>query len=202
MRTGLLAVGAAMAIVGAGVVVAVAMPFGPGTPSKTDRVWQSSVSADSWEKHELPAVPAGTAAIMFSWNTSRTAQVYWYAAGPCVSTAGWCLDGGPLAFWSDNTTGHWTDSGPPPSGYCIMVDDPSSAPVNFSGELVESYAGPSHRLPMVPLLLILGGGSLLAGIGGLAIYLGLFLPSGVYSAPEATPRPDGGDDDAPPEPPG
>lgn len=186
-----------MAIVGASVVVAVSMPFGSMGSSETDRTWQTLVGPDTSAKHDLPTTPVGNAAVRFSWNSTHAAEVYWFAAGPCAQVAGWCLEGGPLANWTGNTTGHWTGSGAPASAYCVLVEDPTSAPVNFSGELVESYSNAPHHLPMIPLVLIVGGGALLVGIGGLAIYLGLFLPSGIYQ----TPAPDDEGEDSPYDPP-
>jgi hypothetical protein len=193
VRTGLLAVGAAIAIVGAGVVAAVALPFGAAASSTTDRSFQSSVGPDTWKTYNIPAASAGDAAVRFDWNSTHATEVYWYAAGPCVGSASWCLKGGPLASWKGNTTGHWAGFGPPSTGYCVLVDDDNNVSVNFTGEFVESYPAPNHRLPMVPFALVLGGGTMLIGMGGLAMYLGVFLPSGVYRS-EPT-----GSDDADPE---
>ena len=75
----------------------------------------------------------------------------------------------------------------------MIVDDPGDAGLNFTSEFVESYPAPAHHLPLVPFALVVSGGSFLVGIGGLAIYLGVFLPSNVYGAPppeEDDPSPD------------
>lgn len=192
MRTGLLAVGAAMALVGAGVMIAVTMPVGTSQESKTDRSWVLPVDPDNWATYNVPAAAEMHAAISFSWNTSRAAEVDWYVAGPCpTDPASWCLHG-VLKSWSGSTSGNWTTTGPTSSGYCVqVVNENGSESVSFSGEFVESYPAPSHHLPMLPLAFGIGGGALLIGMGGLAIYLGVFLPPGVYrSSPEGSPGDD------------
>jgi hypothetical protein len=188
-----------MAIVGAGVVVAVVMPFGSATPAKTEGSWQASVISGPPDKHAVSTSPTGSATVTFTWNSSVSVEVWWYQAGPCGGNAppgSWCLVAGPpLATWAANTSGHWTDSGAPASAYCVLVENSGSAPVNFSDQFVESYVDPLHHLPLLPFGLIVGGGALLVGIGGLAIYLGAFLPSGVY---QAVPGDEFADRDEPP----
>ncbi len=199
-----------MAIVGAGVVGAVSMPFGAMTDSRTDHTWQSSVAPDSHKKYDMPVAPAGTASVRFSWNSTRPAEVWWFAAGPCSdppsNASAWCLDGSAIVNWTGSTSGHWTASGPPATGYCVLVDDDGSVSVNFTGEFVEAVPDPGHRLPMVPLALALSGGSMLVGIGALAVYLGVFLPSGVYRPkgprPSAEDSPEFDEGDAPLDPDG
>lgn len=190
MRTGLLAVGAAMAIVGAGVVAAVALPLAPSGSSRSDYLWQPKIIPGHATQDDVPSPAAAQAHVTFSWNSSILTEVFWFAAGPCDGGIGWCVTSAPLKEWAGNTSGKWTASGRPPSAYCIMVEDPTSAQANFSAEVVETYTDSAHRMPLVPLLLIVGGGTLLVGIGGLAIYLGVFLPGGVYSAPELGNVPD------------
>jgi len=183
VRTGLIAVGAAMALVGAGVVVAITLPFSPADSSQTDRTWEAPVPAKAEVFHDVEAASVGAASISLSWHSTKAVAVYWYEAGPCAApSVGWCVDGGPLQTWTPTTSGNWTSSGPAASEYCIMVDDPTNSALNFSAEFVESYPDPGHPIPTLPLALGVSGGALLIGLGGVAIYLGLFLPTGVYSS--------------------
>ncbi|MFY9717256.1 MAG: hypothetical protein WAK40_04910 [Thermoplasmata archaeon] len=180
MRTGLLAVGAAMVIVGAGVAIAVTMPFtSPGT-SRTVQTWDSQVRAGTSKTYDVPASPSNSAAMQFDWNSTNATMVVWYVAGPCPTTPGWCLEGAIKSWTAGNTSGNWSGFGPAASGYCLFIHDSGSAPINFTGEFVESVPTPGHHLPMIPFAIVLSGGSILMGIGGLSIYLGLFLPSGTY----------------------
>ena len=185
-----------MAIVGAGVVVAVTLPFAASAPTMTAHTWDSQVGPDTWRTYDVPADAAHSAAVRFTWNASRAAEVYWYAAGPCASGTGWCLEG-VLANWSGTTSGNWTAIGVAATGYCILVDDSGSASMNFTGQFVESVSNPGHRLPMVPLAFGLGGGAILIGMGGVATYLGLFLPASVYRSESTTPGDDDDPDDLP-----
>ena len=175
-----MAVGAAMAIIGAGVVVAVSLPVGATTVSETDRSWVTFLGPGSWQPHAFAAVmvPRGTASFAFSWNASGSAEVDWYAASPCGNPLGWCR--GPwIANWSA-TSGLWHGSGRPMSGYYVLVNNSGNATVTFTGEFVESYPDAEPHLGVAPLAWTMGGGGLLIGMGALAIYLGIFLPSGVY----------------------
>jgi hypothetical protein len=206
VRTGLLAVGAAMAIVGAGVVFAVTMPLVPAPASKTDRSWDVSLTADSWQSHDLVAASAGTASVTFNWNASKAADVDWYAIEPCsnstplVRIAGqsWCIQGQALDKWTNLSSGNWTARGPPSIGYCVLVDNSGAAPVSFTAEFQESYHASGKRLPLVPMVLVVAGGSLLAAIGGIAAYLGAFLPAGVYRDDEMVDGPLDPDEPDPP----
>jgi hypothetical protein len=175
-----------MAIVGAGVIVAVAMPFGSADHSQTDRSWQVPLGPGDSQMHPIPAAPAGTAAVTFVWNSSQATEVYWYAASPCFispNITSLCIEGAPLANWTGNTSGHWTASGPPASGYCVLVNNVGKSAVTFFAEFIESYLDPDPRLPAVPLAWSVAGGVLLVGLGVTAAYLGVFLPSGVFQTP-------------------
>jgi hypothetical protein len=170
-----------MAIVGAGVVAAVVLPFSSASPSQTERSFQTYVGPGDWSEQALPAAAAGNAHVEFTWNASHATEVDWYVAWPCGGGKGWCIEGGPLAQWTGRTTGTWNTSGAPASGYCVMIVDSGSQSVNFTGQFIESYSSdPGRHLPMVPLALVISGGSMLVGMGGLALYLGAFLPSGIY----------------------
>jgi len=179
VRTGLLAVGAAMAIVGAGVVAAITMPFAAPDTSRSSQSWDFVVPPESLKTYNITATPGDSASVRFAWNSTVATKVVWYSAGPCSPTPNWCVSG-ILASWNGNTTGKWTVSGVPPTGYRVQIVDSGSAPVSFSGQFVESVSEPSHHLPMVPFAFVLSGGSILIGLGGLSIYLGLFLPSGTF----------------------
>jgi hypothetical protein len=179
-----------MAIVGAGVVIAVTMPFTAPATSQTAHSWDSTVGAGRITPYYVPAAPSTSAAIRFNWSSSNSTEVNWYAAGPCSPAPSWCIEGGPIASWPGNTSGSWSGTGPAGSGYCILVNDHGSVSVNFSGEFIESVRSSTHPLPMVPFAIVLSGGSILIGIGGLSIYLGLFLPAGTYRPRGSTPTDD------------
>ena len=181
MRAGLVAVGAAIAIVGAGIVVAVGLPV-----SEAARESHSSASAfgtvnpGAWYTFTMNATAAGQATESFSWNANGPVEVDWYAVIPCSTPRTWCFEGGPLQLWNNNTSGHWSSDGAAASIYCVRVNDTAGQALNFTGVFEESAVDPPTRLPTIVLAWLVVGGSLLAGIGGIGVYLGLFLPTDVY----------------------
>ena len=143
----------------------------------------------------LHAVATGDGSANIAWNASAPAVVYWYAEAPCNPPPGWCFEGGALANWSGMLGGQWSWQGNVASLYCLYIVDKADRSVNITASFAESYPTSTHRLPLVPFLWTMAGGSLLLGVGGMAVYLGVFLPAGVYSTPAAVPRDPNADPD-------
>jgi len=181
VRAGLVAVGAAIAIVGAGIVVAVGLPVSEAShESHSSASAIGTVSPGSWYTFTMNATAANQATESFSWSASGPVEVDWYAVIPCPTPRTWCFEGGALQSWSDNTSGHWTDNGAASPIYCVRVNDTAGLTLNFTGDFEESAVDPPMHLPTLVLAWLVVGGSLLAGIGGIGVYLGLFLPTDVY----------------------
>lgn len=182
MRAGLVAVGAAIAIVGAGIVVAVGLPVSLGShETHASGSAAGTVTPGGWYHFALNATAASQASESFSWKASGPAEVQWYAAFSCSTNLTWCVEGGPLQEWQNDTSGQWSNNGSASAIYCVWVDAPAGHSVNFTGSFVESAMEPPTRLPTFVLAWLVVGGSLLAGIGGIGVYLGLFLPTDVYA---------------------
>jgi hypothetical protein len=199
VRTGLIAVGAAFAVVGAGVIAAMTMTVPGPTATRTGDADVNQLAAGQARTMMMSAVATGAGSVSLSWWSSTPMQVAWYAAVACKSSdgTGWCLLGGPLANWTKTPNGDWSREGSVSGLYCLWIEDPGNVSANFSASLVESYPTLTHVLPIVPLLWTMGGGSLLVGVGGMAVYLGIFLPSGVYSVPLPAPRAPAGGPEGP-----
>jgi hypothetical protein len=173
------AVGTAIAIVGAGVIVAVALPF---TAPGAQRVSTADglAAKSSWTAY-FSTTDNAQASVTFSWNASSSADVRWYSAYTCDGGTGYCIQsGGPLKSWNGAVKGEWSNNGAPSTLYCVWVADNATAPLSFSGQFQELYHSSLVPLGVLGLGLTLTGGALLLGIGGVSIYLGLFLPGGTY----------------------
>jgi len=188
VRIGLIAVGAAFAIVGAGVIAAMALTEQGPSATRTGEASLEQLAPATNATILLPAVATGDGLANLAWNASAPAEVYWYAEAPCSPPPGWCFEGGALANWSGIMGGEWSWQGNVASLYCLYVVDKADHSVNITASFVESYPTAIHRLPLVPFLWTMAGGSLLLGVGGMAVYLGAFLPAGIYSTPAAVPR--------------
>lgn len=179
--------GTALAVVGAGVVASLALTMESSQATRTGVASVNDLAASTGTLMLVPAVPTGDGAAELTWSASAPSEVWWFEEVPCTPEPGLCIVGGALAHWSGTPTGEWSWHGSVSNYYGLVVEATSNRSVNFSASFAESYPVLSHLLPTVPFVWTMVGGSVLLGIGGMAVYLGLFLPSGVYSTPETAP---------------
>jgi hypothetical protein len=184
-----MAVGSAFLIVGAAVIVGL---LNPGYDPSVERSGSGEVPllpAGDWRPLCFPATASGAAALSLSWSASSLVNVSLYAVSPPCPTA--TVSGPPLWTWQDAIGGSKAATVPTASWYELVVTAPggSGPPVNFTASLNERYRIGTLTLPLVPFLLTMVGASMLAGMGAVALYLGLFLPSGVFSPLEGEPTP-------------
>jgi hypothetical protein len=191
VRPGLLAVGAALAIVGAAVIVVLVAPSDV-PPSTHTGSWNEQDLPQSPQTYFFPAMSSGSAVLSVTWSLGiqptelASSSVSWYAATACSTGTDWCPDGPALVNWTNDTSGVWSDSGSSGPMFELSVDavGRGGTPVDLAATFSEQYRTTDRPLPMVPFLLVMSGGALLAGIGAVAVYLGLFLPPGLYPRPE------------------
>lgn len=182
MRPGLVAVGAAFALVGAGVIVAVLWAPDATPVTRSHGAVVDSLAPGDWRQFNVPATPSSSAQMSLQWTSSNVVVVDWYYLFSCTnSSTGWCPPFQPIVSWFAVSSGNWSVSGNSASYYLLYVQDASNVSVNFSATFVEHYRPTPLTLEPMPLAVVLAGGSLLTGTGAVALYLGLFLPTGVYS---------------------
>jgi len=74
------------------------------------------------------------------------------------------------------------------TAFILDVQNPGTSSLAFAGTVSVEYT-PGAPLPTWAWGVIALGGVVLLGMGGIALFLGLFLPAGVYQdEPGATPR--------------
>ncbi len=194
-----MALGAALALVGAGVVIVVTSTGNIPTVSRTSLATIDQLASDDWRLDVVPATVADPATLALGWNASGPIDVSWYVAVRCNSPlTPWCLQIPALFTWNGSKTGSWSHSGAAAAYYGLLVESPPGAhpPVNFTAVFEEQYRSGPLTMPFWPLVIAMAGGSLLAGIGAVAVYLGIFLPSGTYPRlPDRERFPDTGLDD-------
>lgn len=171
-------VGVALAVVGAGVIAAVSVSVPSPPISRTGSFSLDDFTSASWSSSLFAAVPTSSAGLSLLWDSSGSMSVTLAAAAKCSSPPGWCEEGSALVNWTNTSHGSWNASGPSTSLYVLeFLSTGSSGSVNFSAEFNESYRTTGPALPPVLYGLAVAGGGVLIGIGGLATYLGLFLPT-------------------------
>jgi hypothetical protein len=181
MRPGLVAVGAAFAIVGAGVIASVLWTADAPTVERNGSVAANNIAPGNWTEFTLPATSSSSASLQLHWSATGSVDVSWILTFSCVSPLGWCPEPTPAANWSSVRGGNWTHTGTAVALYVLYVQDATNVPINFTGTFVEKYRPAPLALSPLPLAVVITGGSLLLGTGAVAVYLGIFLPSGIYS---------------------
>jgi hypothetical protein len=197
VRAGLLVAGAAVAVIGVGVLLA-SLSFSTG-PMETqfDPISVSTVAGHSFFSQQLTGVNRSSASISLVWSSSRYLNVNVYSSEPCPHLTGVCASGTPVAFWWGDS-GRWSTSGSLSFPLFLNLSNPNGTTATFTGILLESYTTSALANPTWNLFLPLTGGVVLIAIGGVAVFLGLFLPKGVYTRPPGPPGEydeDDGDDD-------
>ena len=185
MRAGLLAAGTAVAIIGVGVLIAT-LTFSTGPQgTQTDPVTVPSLAGHSFYSPELEGINQSSTDTHFAWASSQSLLVTLYPSVSCLQPKGICSSGRALVSWWA-TSGSWSASGQLAYPLFLNVTNPNGTPVAFAGTLVETYATSALTNPSWGLFLPLIGGVVLLVIGGVGIFLGLFLPQGVYSQPDSS----------------
>jgi hypothetical protein len=211
VRTGLVVVGAALAIVGAGLTLSAF--FEPGSPSLTQVNPLSAPNLLPGEPRTMVVWLENTSSgtLSLSWVSSSTVNVSVYRATACGFVTSnthvrYCINGSALASWPSSSSGHWNISGTISFPLLLNVDNLGSKLANVSAVFDEVWASTSPPVPTWIFLSTLTGGVVCISLGGVAIFLGLFLRAGVYSdrAPRDDPElddlefdPEGPDPDGP-----
>lgn len=202
VRPGLVAIGLAIAFVGAGLGGSLVL-----LPSGTNETVSSTITLGV-----LPGAPSNWtinltqnsgSSLVVSWTTTAAANVTLWGLGACPSGTGLCPVSPAIESWTTAATGRWSTSGPLGPGLLVSVTDAAGRSISFSGTATEGY--PTKGTTSLPVeTLEIAAAAVLLLIGGVAVFLGLFLRSGVYGrnpAPRTSPYPriddDELDDDAP-----
>lgn len=180
MRTGLVAIGGVVAVLGAGLILA--LFFLSTGPASTIHVSLGNPALGGGSNFSVVVTGPGSSSgsISISWTTSAPANVTLSPANPCGT--GTCPVGPPVLSWTRSTSGNGVVSSPNASVYLLVVTNPGGAPIKFSAMVtVSSTTG--ITVPTWASVVIIAGGVVLLGIGGVALFLGMFLPGGVYRDP-------------------
>jgi len=202
VRTGLVIVGVALAVVGAGLTLSAF--FQPGAPSLTQI---NPLAAPNLQ----PGLPrtmvvwlenttSGT--LELNWVSSSTVNVSVYQATSCGfvnanAHVEYCPQGAALVSWPSNSSGHWNTTGAISFPLLLNLQNLGAKPVTVNAVFDEVWSSTNPGVPTWIFVSTLAGGVVCITLGAVAIFLGLFLRSGLYSPP---PRGDGPDpDDLDPE---
>jgi len=184
VRTWLVVLGLVIAVLGAALILTL---FALSQSSATTTQFtpqETGLGAHLNQTWVVPAPAPGAGSIGLSWTATPAANVSLWPATPCSNPLGFCPTGTAALSWSSAASGKGTVSSAVSSTYVLVLVNPGSGPLKFSGVVTVIY-GSGPVLPVWSWGLIALGGLALMAIGGIALFLGLFLPGGVYRDPDA-----------------
>jgi len=151
----------------------------PGQP-RTMVVWLQNTSSGTLE---------------LNWVSSATVNVSVYRATNCGFVNAnarviFCPDGAALVSWPSNSSGHWNTTGAIAFPLLLNLQNLGPTPVTVNAVFDEVWASTSPAVPTWIFLSTLAGGVACISLGAVAIFLGLFLRSGLYSRPPSGNGPD------------
>ena len=187
VRTRLVAVGLAIALVGGGLVAAVVLGAGSGTTTVTTSI-SAGISPGGTDNWTVNLTPTSSGALTLAWTSSAPANVSLWQAAPCGSGSGTCPSGPALAVWPASQGGRWSATGSIAGLYILSATNAATGRITFAAAETESYPSADRMFSDAVAWLIIVGAGLLLTLGGIAVFLGLFLPSGVYSGRPEEPR--------------
>lgn len=181
-----MAIGAAIAVVGAGVIVAIVDPGSNPQLTRTSTAFADGLGTGDSRSFVLYATATDRATFSLVWLAGGLMSVELYNAYSCRTPP--CITYPAIVVWPGDKNGSWSATGTAASEYELVVE-PAGAPngtFNFVANFTEKYRSEALSLPLMAFAVTMAGGSVLAGIGGVLLYLGLFLPAGVYRTVERT----------------
>lgn len=184
MRTGLVVLGIVIAVLGVGLFLTLFfLAEGPSTTTQI-RPEDPSVLHNVSQSWILPGPVAGRGSVSLSWTTSALAEVDLWGATPCTAPGGFCPSGPALLNWTSSVSGKGTVSSASGATFVLMVTNHGNIPLRFAAVVSVTYTPGTPVTTWIWALIAAGGMALLA-IGGIALFLGLYLPGGVYHDPDA-----------------
>jgi len=191
VRSGLVVLGLALALVGAGVTLTgLLAPVGSdSTHALLNSISAPNIAPNQTRVAVILMTNTSSGSLALSWSATNSLTVKLFQGVRCTGESGYCAVGSALASWPANTSGSWNRTGPLAFPFLFSMYNFALANLTLRGTLAESFTVGPNSLPTWALAIILVGGVTLVAIGVIAVFLGLFLRSGVYTQPEAvTPR--------------
>lgn len=194
MRAGLVGIGAlflAVATVSGGVLYLTPLPQAgqtitsefpsiPSSPNQTRMVL-------------IPGPSDRSAGFTFTWQATQPYDVELYEAPGCLNASLGCASGPAVVTWTGNVSGRYATNGEITFPYLLVWTDRSTSTA-LLGATATCIWNVAPTASIWTLVAEMGAAGALAIVGGVILFLGLFVRSGVYrrSAPPAPPpEPDG-----------
>ena len=190
VRTGLAVVGIVIAVVGAAVFLTIVL-YPPTTLHTTivpQKLYGPAEPNGSTNNQAIIFPLSPSASLFVIWSSNGSIDASFYVASACTfynGSTGQCT-GNASAQWNGASSGTWNSSaGHPEACPCYLtLRNPHSYAISVETILLETYQQRVPALDTFSYASVLFGSILLLGIGCLATFFGLFLPSGIFRRDE------------------
>lgn len=198
MRTGLVIIGLVILVVGAAVFLTVGL-FPPTHSVST--ITSSSFLASAPPNGTvgghagiLPAQPQG--AVLLAWQANASVGLQFFDEDGCHIFVDNTCKGTPLVSWPLNSSGVYASASSLICSCYAIPSNPHAWEVGISGQLFVTYPTVVNSLSEASYIAIVLASLILLLIGGLALFLGLFLRGHLFRRP---PPPGGTEEDLDPD---
>ena len=186
MRPWLVIIGVAFLTLAVGTLGSLYLPSAPGPSTSVHTFTGLPEPAPSRSSGSSPAInPVNTSStFLLTWRSTVNLNVSWpWGNGPSCGGGLPCAPLlQPLATWSNQTSGSWSFTGRLTGPLYLEWYNPGPSGGSISFTLRQTVTSGSG-LAGIGALLVDASLVILAAIGGLALFLGVFLRGGVYRGP-------------------
>lgn len=183
MRPGLVVVGGLLVTLGASALASIYV-LAPPAPTTTTSITGAPVSVPARQEASTPPislVTSGAATLRVTWQSTTDVNASLTAGTACAGLPPACGTADTLASGGGRSA-LWVVGSPGRGPIYITWYNNGSVAASVRYTIAETVASPDQLPAVVQLLVDIALGSLTA-IGGLALFLGLFLRGGVYRRP-------------------
>ncbi|MCI4328069.1 MAG: hypothetical protein L3J86_00665 [Thermoplasmata archaeon] len=185
MRPWLVIVGVAFLLVGGGALLALLLAPAPSvTQQSTSQLDGQFTPASSTASATIPAANAARGTLVLHWSSTIPVAVDLLV--PCAPSLFGCVSGPSLASWPANASGSFSFAGSLNREYVLSWATPAGEPATFTFSAVARWTVQSSP-PAADAIAEVASG-LLAGVGAVALFLGLFLRGGFQRPPRVVSR--------------
>lgn len=185
MRPGLVVVGALLLLLAASLLYGV-MSQASGHGHVTTHLLSFELPAGETTSAFGWGTNGSVVSVALSWRASSSVEAVLSAPTGCQASAASCATGTVLAQWGPNLSGAWAAAGSSSFPLLLRFTNAGAATASVTVSLVAAAAPPAPLAPWVLASALLSAATLLA-VGGVSLFLGLFLRGGVFRPPAAPP---------------
>ena len=182
VRPGLVVVGVALIFLGAASVVTFSLSQTTSDNDQRSTLLPNVVGANNTGSALLTGTDAESATFTVTWSSTVPLQVTLLSVPGCIPFQPPCPGTSTVATWAQNLSGTYSVSGPIRFPFLLVWTDstPGTGFLNATAlEAVHTTVGPSWSDQLV----VDAAGVVLAGIGAVSLFLGLFLRGGDLTGP-------------------